>query len=265
LDAEASWYGSGEPEYRVWPDAAMALGNTDIDIDAAHLRLPWPAFVVTFPRWLVVSHEGVELSSLLVTEVMEPKLSACTRRGPWPDSVLAPPDAPFDQRKLLVMLPHGSMDDLITWKLNLTPGTSIKDEFERYIWDKRKGGDREQTLWLLSIVVCTCFFAVGRSSQSRLLVAAPEPRRRGPPRRIYEVGKEIVLPVYDDTGPRAPGRDGEDTGRSVRSHFRRGHLRWQPYGPRDNPTYELIFIPPTVVLGEGVPEKVTPVSVKLHA
>lgn len=267
VEADIAWYKSGEPEYRVWPDAAMALGYTDIDIDCTHLRLPWPALVITFPRWLVCTEKGYEIESILITEVMEPAITRQNVLGKRADgTVVVHPDAPRDQRKLLMLINLGTKDeDALYWKLPLKPGTSIRQEFEGYFCAEKSGIGREQALWLLSIAVCTCFFSVGRSTQSRLLVPAFERPRGGNLRRIYEVGRELVLPVYDDTGPRSESREGEGTGRSPRSHFRRGHLRWQPYGPRDNPHYELIFIPPTIVQGEGVPSRVEPVSIKLHA
>lgn len=265
LTADEAWYQSGEPEYRVYPDAAMAFGHTDIDIDCKHLRLPWPAFTITFPRWLVCAGGGDEIDSLLITEVMEPSIKQENVLGRRADGgIWVRADAPNDQRKLVMMISRGGTEDMTYWKLPLDAGTSLKTVFESYVCRARYGIDREQSLWLFAIAVCTCFFTVGRSSQSRLVEPCFE-RGRNTLRRIWEVGRELTLPVYDDAGPRHVSRDSDGTGRSPRSHFRRGHMRWQPYGPRENPHYELIFIPPTVVMGEGLPSRVEPVSIKLHA
>lgn len=49
---------------------------------------------------------------------------------------------------------------------------------------------------------------------------------------------------------------GAETGRGFAlsyRHVRRGHWRRQPYGPRANPTYEYIWIAPTVVGDESLP------------
>jgi hypothetical protein len=65
------------------------------------------------------------------------------------------------------------------------------------------------------------------------------------------LGKEMELPPpihgYIPSGDKHRPLDGESGRELHRSHVRRWHWRLQAYGPRDNPTHELIVIPETIV------------------
>lgn len=54
---EYRWYRLGQPRYRVYPGMVSALAGISIDIDAAHLRLPFPTFTVELPKDYFREHD----------------------------------------------------------------------------------------------------------------------------------------------------------------------------------------------------------------
>jgi len=74
------------------------------------------------------------------------------------------------------------------------------------------------------------------------------------PKKQAKLKRQLVK-AYDRIliGPKsAPGSGGDTAGESRRKpHWRRGHFRHQPYGPRSNPSYKIIYIEPVLVNWEA--------------
>lgn len=79
--------------------------------------------------------------------------------------------------------------------------------------------------------------------KQRFSYAGKQPFSRGRPINAHT---KVLIEAHDEDRASLSGGDGS-LRRMVRLHLRRGHSRCQPYGPRDNPQYKIIWIEPVLV------------------
>lgn len=264
-NAELLWYQHGNPYYKVWPAMAAALSNTKIDIDCKFLQMPFPTIEVCLPKH--PSHQFRE----------HPDAPAVTSMLVYRDDDLR---GAKDNREASLMV-HYQLDvDLdkpwMGWYFNmgLKSGTSIANRFE-LSWKKSAHFDdgyepsKEFTEKIVKLAVAVCFFGThnhqvimpdipnrlieryhdakqrrDKSEAEKLLQRAKDMGHFG-----WRVGSEIDLPqpIVKHINRDESGTTGEGNELQF-GHVRSGHMRYQPYGSKDEPNhYELIFIPPTTV------------------
>lgn len=267
MRAERNWYALGRPTYKIYPGMVEALAETSIDIPAEHFKMPFPAIVLRLPRHYMREHDDAPwLQAILIT--------TCWMRY----------DREFAKRhhidagrhlKLQVFSsfeepPGGSpMMNHIRSQMNLAPGMTLQHSLDVMPFQEDPRSEvywpsRGMTKKLLALSLGTCFIAVGKDKklikkEKREGLSVRDRLRRGgrrwDPSKIpntdlgWGVGSDIKLPKADSMLPGDPRPDVDpDPDRQLRyGHVRSGHMRWQPYGPKDDPTYKLIFIAPTVV------------------
>jgi hypothetical protein len=243
---EQHWHGLGEPYYKVAPSMVEALMCTRVDIDCKFLKFSYPVVSIRLPQnhvrndanapWL----RGVLCTTYAIPDLEEIKfIYAMDFRGRYGD--------------------HG-----VCFQFTLQPGKTLEECFYTPAFNPHPppGDDgywptAEFQRRILGLVVGTLFFAIGGKLTERDRPSVSEGLRNkkllkkskgtiGSARKGYVVGQDILLPK-SYRSIRNPFLAGEGN-RLTHGHIRCGHLRWQPHGPRGNPSsYELIFIAPTVV------------------
>jgi len=260
---ERNWYRIGRPHYKVWPSMVDALMNTKINIGCEHLHMPFPLIEIRLP----------------------PKHYREDENAPWLRAMLVTKQREPDGEKLLVFsqfaadkwaLDHGGdeMTNSVLNKFALIPGDTIDTELQRMPFrhsEHQEGGpywpNRDCLMHMTALAVGVCFIAIGKD-RSLVRPATLTTRERikskkrhgRPSRKGWEVGADIKLPKLRDDRS-CPGH-GEGSKLQF-GHIRSGHMRWQPTGPREEPIYKLIFVPPTVVRPDlPMKPRLTPRSVR---
>lgn len=170
--------------------------------------------------------------------------------------------------------PRNVVDDsFAVFSVGLVSGETLEQRFQTLQYAKSVASGGFATKYvpsealvheMFSLAVGTSFFATSRvkkrPDQTQIVTKdkRPRPERRrfekehGEEQPTFNVGRELMLPreagvpSASDSGARGPG---EGTGRQLKyGHFRTGHIRRQPYGPRGGEQrIELIFVEPTIV------------------
>jgi hypothetical protein len=107
---------------------------------------------------------------------------------------------------------------------------------------------------MVSLVLGSAMFAVAANSRFVRRVETHGKKRTGrragnrpPEPRRWTLGADILLP----RGRAAGGEESDDASDEDRSlrfgHIRQGHLRFTPCGPREDRSYVLRYIAPTIV------------------
>lgn len=270
-NAELEWYKFGNPYYKIYPAMLGQLMRVNIDIAGCYLHMPFPTIEVRLPKTdplrerddtpavcALLIHSDGGLANDWPTRSGKPM-----RKRDWSFVVHYQLDADLDK-------------DWMGWyfMLGIDNGKLISDQFEetwplseKYRDDYVPG--KEFVQGLVKMAVAICFFGLhahemvcpdipqrfierwhkakrdgDKSEAEKLLDKAKRLGMFG-----WKVGSEIDLPApivrhfaSEDQG----GKRGE----LQAGHVRSGHLRLQPYGPKDKPEerrHELIFIPPTIV------------------
>lgn len=262
-DAEEEWFLLGNPYYKIWPNMAEAMQNLSIDIEGRFLHLPFPTYEIRLPKNPPIREreDTPALKSLLVYRSNPPRVDAQKADNrDWTLIVHYQLDLPTE-------------DEAMGWYFcfGIADHESIADRFES-AWHNSKNypegyvPSREFAQGLVKMAIATAFFGVhnhelvmpdipnrfidrwhaaqrnkDESEAKKLLDKAKRLGHFG-----WNVRSEIDLPRPIVTHHQK-GKEG--TGRELQfGHIRSGHMRMQPYGPKDNPThYELIFVAPTIV------------------
>ncbi len=267
--AEEEWYALGKPYYKVWPQIARHLMQTNIDISGSYLHFPFHTFEIRLPKRDPI----YERPDRPVRAI----LAHCFDKG-FDGAPLEHPDGRdwtiFMTYQFGVEKP-GKPHNWASWWYVMgvfkdrVIATYTADDFNPAADSGGYTPSRTFTASLFKLLISTCFFGIhahdlvcpdiparyidrwhqarknrDKSEAEKLLERAKEMGHFG-----WKIGSEIDLPSAEirhhtlDT-PTQPGSGRELTA----GHLRSGHLRLQPYGPRDEPTrHELIFVQPTVV------------------
>jgi len=278
-----AWYDLEElnrPYIKVYPQMAGLMCRTKLDIPARYLRMPFAAFEIRLPvkQNPLVDDPKYPLRSVLVVEQ-----DAIASKKPAADLLKGTGDR---VRTLYLFMDFGESaeNDLLPGvrcpiynflNLHLSDDQPISQSLEQAILTSQPEEGYVPSKSLLyaamSLAVSATFFL---SRQHEAILPDIHPRfkqrwekaqRTKDQREIQQIqagckklshygwnlkGREIELPapVYENV---ESGKSREERGRSFELRFsqlRSGHLRMQPYGPRDNPThYDVIFIDQTEV------------------
>ena len=276
-----TWHDSLEPEYKAWPAAVAALAATKIEIGCEHLRMPFPTIAIRLPVDFVQEPGKPVIHSVFAT------IFRNTAGGSFATTSLdAAPTArsrflSVRWRNLGEDVP-AILSVMIKWKeqggpfdddsffvvsIGLKPGETIEERLQKV---EAKSSTLVGTAYvptmklmreMLSLAIGVSFMATGRVKKERPIVAPdkkPRHERRrwekehdGQKQPVFSVGRDLILPREEGVAsPKEAGETGpgEGEGRQLKyGHFRSGHLRFQPYGSRAAPTYDLIFVTPTLV------------------
>jgi len=235
---ERAWYMLGEPQFKVYPAILDALVNTHVEIDAAHLKLPFGTFLVRFPKGHYRERPGAPyVRSMLVTTVVEPPTLPGAGGAPtkhFPGGTIVDASAPrsaWSQKLVLFACFEAQSSDIDAqfnyFKFPLVPGKTIRETFEAT--KTREETDTvpaSKTYWpsrvcydaLLKIAVGTAFFGIGRDREEGGVVRAERltgrerkaiSRKTGEPkggvsRPCFSVGRDLVLPSHEFPEARGP-------------------------------------------------------------
>jgi len=276
IAAQQEWYRWGRPYYKIWPQMLDALAVVDINIPGRFLQMPYPFFEIKLPTCHDMgSPENPKLVGLLVSVAhtgdeiekgIPMTLESCDRKmvvsyqfdGPVGQNDILTPEAAFQRIEYSYAM--GIEED--------TPLQERLDDADLHTSVYNDGTfepGKEFRSGLMRLAIATCFFGVGQHEvvmpdlPRKLITKYREAVAAGKPtddivdkgnRQMHgvgwKVGSEIDLPL---PMVRYEYKDGEPLRKRElqKSHIRRGHMRMQQVGPRDNPRYKMVFIPPTVV------------------
>lgn len=250
--AERNWTELGRPSYRVSTALAEALVETDLDIQAKHIRFPHSVFGIEIPRgFTLLNAQGRRLLGLLVT---------ATRLSPTGDQAgayvlgIEAPDGEGPWGFTVCQTWEGEEETPATFRVRLDPddvvGERLKEMTTKRVDDAVTVP--ESRARLVALALGAALFAVGANSKFVRPIQAGGKRQgrkahnRPPEPRRWSLGADIVLPRRGK--PAGPTEPTEGSGRSLQwAHVRQGHLRLVPTGPRSERTYVLRYIAPTVV------------------
>jgi hypothetical protein len=276
IRAQQEWYRWGKPYYKIWPQMLDALAVVDINIPGRFLQMPYPFFEIKLPTCHHMgSPEDPKLVGLLVS---------VAHQGDEIDKGI-PMNLESSERKLVISYqfdaPNREQDILtpeaefqrieFSYAMGIEDDTPLQRRLDDADFHTSLFNDatfepgKEFRSSLMRLAIATCFFGVGQHdvvmpdlprkliTKYRDAVAAGEPTddiiEKGN-RQMHgvgwNVGSEIDLPL---PLVRYEHKDGEPFRKRElqTSHIRRGHMRMQQVGPRDDPKYKMVFIPPTVV------------------
>jgi len=277
IAAQREWNRWGKPYYKIWPQMLDALSVVDINIPGRFLQMPYPFFEIKLPTCHQLGSPGdPRLVGILVSTAHAGE-----------DAEMGIPNVSMEDcaRKLIVSYQFDGRNeehDILTpeasgqrieysYAMGIEEHTPLQDrltdaDLHTSIYDD--GGfelGKEFRSSLMRLAIATCFFGVGQHevvmpdlprkliTKYREAVAAGKPTddivEKGNRQMNgigWKVGSEIDLPL---PLVRYASKDGEPMRKREleTSHIRRGHMRMQQVGPRDNPRYKMVFIPPTVV------------------
>ena len=276
IRAQQEWYRWGKPYYKIWPQMLDALAVVDINIPGRFLQMPYPFFEIKLPTCHHMgSPEDPKLVGLLVS---------VAHQGDEIDKGI-PMNLESSERKLVISYqfdaPNREQDILtpeaefqrieFSYAMGIEDDTPLQRRLDDADFHTSLFNDatfepgKEFRSSLMRLAIATCFFGVGQHdvvmpdlprkliTKYREAVAAGEPTddiiEKGNRQRHGvggNVGSEIDLPL---PLVRYEHKDGEPFRKRElqTSHIRRGHMRMQQVGPRDDPKYKMVFIPPTVV------------------
>jgi hypothetical protein len=253
FSCEERWNRLGRPSYRVALPLAEALTRTDLDLKGSFLRFPHAAFALELPSSFVLRNQsGGRLSGLLVSGAN--------------DFVLAPgargirveaPDGEGTWRFIVMQLWEGEFEP-VSCILTLAPTDSVGEKLRAALNAKSHDAsitDEKTTQQLVALAMGAALFAVGSNKFVRPVGTGLPSKRRGrragnrpPEPRRWTLGADIQLPrggavrsATDETSEPGEGRELQW------AHIRQGHLRLTPSGPREDRSYVLRYIAPTVV------------------
>lgn len=248
LAAECLWFRAGCPYYKVYPDLIMDLALTDMHIDCSYFAMPQPAIEIRLPKVRGLLPNNPQAALLCNAQAVD------TRH--W--------DGMTKLRKTdYYMLTAIWRDDSDVGHQTesqsffpLRKGTSLEDQFENVTEAPSMLKNVSSPLW--RVLLSVAFFGTSQhelvkpdiprkhidvyhraqKTNNREIVERIEAKARG-----WIMGGEIDLPEPTITyhGPSScAGRE------LSKGHLRRGHMRLQPHGPK-NENRKLIFIRPTWV------------------
>jgi hypothetical protein len=277
--AEAEWIKNGSPYYKVWPEMADALSNISIEIDAKRLVLPFNTYSIRLPKTECFRETPTSpaVCSMLVHKE-DYLLDLAKEFGMKALSAFLQTEAaPKDDRDYSLMI-HYQFDtekdcDWMGWyfRMGIKEGELLSEQFDVF-WDESAqyligyNPSKEFTERLLKLAISVAFFGVHnheviapdipnryieryhRATAKRDTVEAKKllDRAKKMGHFGWKIGSEISLPQpivrhINDRGSTGQGNE------LTFGHLRSGHMRLQQVGKRDDPSYELIFIAPTVV------------------
>ncbi len=268
INTEVAWHDTGRPYFRVWPQMCVHLANTSFDIPIVHLKMPFRVFAVRFPRQRWIDTGSWSLGAVLVH-------SSVYTGGVLNIRLLLQAYHPECIAETGATLGFAAPAHLFMDLQFRESGESVEEELNETL-SKPFGieaGDRDRTDMLSSLderwmspvariaLACMLFASnqhelicpdlprklriqwerakMSDAATANAIVEKGQQKQKG-----WNVGSEIDLPV-PVTGYRVHSQEG--TRGLSHGHVRRGHMRMQQYGPRDNPHHKLIFIAPTVV------------------
>ena len=272
--AELEWHRLGRPAYRVHKDLGEMLLETSLDLDTSHVRFPHPVFSLEIPSGLEILNntcgrlEALLISSTYTDKVWKSETPSTRSREMSPDDQMAltprVPDPDHGEWTLNVTQCWSDEESANNMLLVMIPGENIADRLVECLRNTNPimvqsdprpvvSGD-ENTRRILSLAIGASLFAIGANRRyvKRLGQHGRKKKRRRAKERTeskhrWSLGADIQL-------PRAGSRrlDGSDAGdeehRSLTfSHWRQGHLRLQPAGPKDKREYSLKYIAPMKV------------------
>lgn len=162
------------------------------------------------------------------------------------------------------------------FKVHLEPRATLNDAIHATLTDKDRGpynADNDVTLQkIIEYTAAVLVYATSQDADVILARNSPEYKKWTKELSRYPGGHKKRKPLLeqlaraDGSGVHYLGRSlvierhtekeaavkGEGTHASPRAHWRQGHFRSQPYGPRDKVQYKTIWIRPTVI-GMGNP------------
>jgi hypothetical protein len=276
--AEMEWFKMGCPYYKIWPSMAHALSNISIEIDSKYLCLPFPSYEICLPKNPIFQEtpDSPGVCSILVHK--EDYLGTMARGVGFEKIANDIHEIGLKDGRDWSLMIHYQLDadldkDWRGWyfRMGMKDGIPISEQFKKF-WEKSEHYNdgyepsMEFCQKLLKLSIAVAFFGIHQhemvmpdipnrlieryhnaiakkdeSEAKKLLEKAKKMGHFG-----WRCGSEIDLPQ-----PLVKHITDEKTGQTRREltfgHIRSGHLRLQPVGKRENPDYELRFIPPTTV------------------
>jgi len=275
----------GRPYLKVYPQMAGLMCRTRIDIPEDHLKLPFDAFEIRMPMTgsPLVDDPKHPLRAIIVAEQMAAVGDDSAHRLVYGTHTTVRTMYLFMDFGESVRMPTDVTDKDVEVPvynfLNLIfyPGETVVQAMDR-ARSKIQPTDGYQPSaqlldGILSMTVASTFFM---NRQHSMIMPDIHPRfkqrwekaqKTGDSRETEQIRQnckklnhygwnlksneiELPRPVYE-TPADATSASREERGRRFELRFsqlRSGHLRMQPYGPKDAPTHhEVIFIPPTQV------------------
>ena len=255
LKAEATYYESGQPYYKVWPNMIEAMTRVSLDVPGEAFALPYRGFVIRLPTGdHALRTKGVLCAAILVGTVWrgEPiSIQTITYGTVVVDGLL---DITYQfTNGSATRTSYGIQNDtsleeqLHLWTAGC-PSDELAATFETTPEFKRK---------LLAVILATSLFGtnrhelvmpdvprdeitiVGRGKRGKALRQMRKPVQT----KGWKVGSEIDLPrpLIKYLKRSSGGGTELECG-----HIRSGHMRMQPCG-KDNKDRKLIFVAPMLI------------------
>jgi len=257
FSVEKAWHEMGRPSYRVALPLAEALADTDLDVDGAFLRFPHAAFALELPKSFCLRNKaGHRLSGLLVGAVRDVVLPGGSNNTSQYGVKVEAPDGEGTWRLTVMQAWEG--EDTVVCLLTLSPGITVEAVLRDAVASLGHDAsitDAATTRKFIALALGAALFAVG-SNRFVHPVGSGLPKRRGrkaanraPEPRRWSLGADIQLPRGRSVATTSHDAGGaSEDGRELRfSHIRQGHLRLTPTGPREDRSFVLRYIAPTLV------------------
>jgi hypothetical protein len=274
--AQQVWYRWGKPYYKIWPQMLDALSVVDINIPGRFLQLPYPFFEIKLPTCHTMGDPdhprlvGILVSTAEKGDDLSTGIPIIGQGNGRKLVVSYQFDEPVHERDRV-------SENTEFQRLEYSYAMTIEDDTT--LQDRLAQADQHTSIYndgtfepatefrssLMRLAIATCFFGVGQHEvvmpdiPHKFITKYREAISGGNPTEEilskghrktgavgWKVGSEIDLPL---PMVRYEGKDGEPMRKREleTSHIRRGHMRMQQVGPRDDPRYKMVFIPPTVV------------------
>lgn len=243
--AETVWKDFGKPYCKIEPQMAWEMSNTCVDIPVQELPLCEVESIPSQSVW--------KMNSFVI--LFSDAVSSPCGIG----SLLFQLMVSRKDGKYLALIHSNFQGKELSSPMHFSPTDKVESVLTKYM-------GRVEFLPLWRIAICTLFFLhdqhelVMPDLTKKEIVKYRKAKERGDEQRMqqlrqkagnrngYIIGRrEIDLPVPKLTFTGTPDYQ-TGTGRELHhAHIRRGHLRRQRIGKRDENKHKLIFLPPTVV------------------
>jgi hypothetical protein len=260
---ERDLYKWTRPYYKIYPSLLKPLTELKMEVPPSYITLPYPTIEMRYYKGSGELYFGEEIQTILATIKNANELSF---------------DYPIDGIDKVILLVTRTKNRTGFSFIHLEKDTNVEDSLyisEEFFKRANPDQDFKQVERIIRTVVGTSFF----SMDSHELIMPDLPRKviqrynelksplekeqllkREQKKTIgHRVGREIDLPrpLYENLGQTQTTSNPTESHQRTYSHVRSGHLRLQRYGPKDTPTYQTIFIAPTVVRPD-LPMSTTP-------
>ena len=252
------------PAFQLTDSLVELLVNTDIaeDVPASYLKLPYSRLFLEFGTARTVPvHVPNTVSGLHVLESAYLEFANDPRMGRHLSVMFVGSPVGHnhigDDATLNIALPMEDPDrplsECVDWAFEMMVEAS---RAAGYNVPPREWIDTQRAL--MSLLLKSLLY-IGlpdvrrelKSDRADLLAAMSRLKSSGKRAKLErKLAKTRDLIIIDAPAPREPASSGEETSRTVRAHWRRGHLRLQRHGPQLTMT-KMVFIAPALVGRSG--------------